>query len=125
MQTSNELKIDCTDLPKQVDMAFDLSDSPNIPPTVAAMAATIPGRVRLTGSRLTQFHKSGRIEAMATELAKADIGVSLLHDAEGAVDDLGAGSRRGGVEFSTYDEHRIFMSLVVFSLSRSEIFNGH
>ena len=109
-------------------MAFDLSDSPNIPPTVAAMAATIPGRVRLTGSRLTQFHKSGRIEAMATELAKADIGVSLLHDAEGAVDGLevlGAGSRRGGVEFSTYDDHRIFMSLVVLSLSRSEIFNGH
>ncbi len=51
LQASNELKIDCT----------DLRDSPNILPTVAGVAAAIPGRVRLTGGRLTQFHKSRRI----------------------------------------------------------------
>ena len=88
LPTPNTLRIDCTDLSSRVDVAFDLSDSPNILPIVAAMAATIPGRVRLTGGHLTQFHKSRRIEAMATELAKADIGVSLLRDAEGAVDGL-------------------------------------
>ncbi len=120
LPTPNTLRIDCIDLPSRVDVAFDFSDSPNILLTVAAMAATIPGRVRLTGGRLTRFHKSRRIEAMATELAKADIRVSVLRDAEGAVDGLeilGAGSRRGGVDFSTFDDHRIFMSLMLLWLS--------
>ena len=94
LQTSNELKIDCTDLPKKIDVAFDLSDSPNILPTVTAMAVAIPGRVRLTGGRLTQFHKSRRIEAMATELAKAGVGISVLRGSKGAADGLDIRSAR-------------------------------
>lgn len=114
------LTVDCTRLPARVEAEFDLHDCPNILPTVAAIAATIPGRVRLTGARLTQFHKSPRIDAMAQELARAGVRVDLLRGADGSVDGLeicGAAAHRGGITFSSHGDHRIFMSLVLFSLS--------
>ena len=117
------LEVDCTDLPDGVDAAFDLRDCPNILPTVAAMAATVRGRVRLTGGRLTQLHKSRRIDAMAAELANAGVGISVLCDAEGAVDGLeirGNSRHPGGTHFSTYGDHRILMSLALFALACSE-----
>ena len=123
LQTPNTLNIDCSHLPKKVDAAFDLSDSPNILPTVAAIAATIPGRVRLTGARLTQHHKCKRIDAMAAELTKAGVEVEVLYDAEGQTDGLeihGKASHRGGLEFSSHGDHRIFMSMVLFSLACEE-----
>ena len=119
----NTLAVDCTALPARVDAAFDLSDSPNILPTVAAIAATIPGRVRLTGARLTQHHKCPRIDAMATELAKAGVTVSVLYDKEGATDGLeihGRARHNGRTSFSNHGDHRIFMSLALFALACKE-----
>ncbi len=121
--TTGTVEVDCTNLPAEVDASFDFKDSPNILPTVAAMAATIPGRVRLTGGRLTQYHKSPRIDAMAVELAKAGVSITVLRDAEGAVDGLeirGTGRHRGGLDLFGYGDHRIVMSLVVFALSCKE-----
>ncbi|MDJ0607713.1 MAG: 3-phosphoshikimate 1-carboxyvinyltransferase [Kiloniellales bacterium] len=123
LQTPHTLAVDCTALPARVDVAFDLSDSPNILPTVAAIAATIPGRVRLTGARLTQHHKCPRIDAMATELAKAGVTVSVLYDKEGATDGLeihGRARHNGRTSFSNHGDHRIFMSLALFALACKE-----
>lgn len=114
------LVVDCTGLPDEVDVAFDLSDCPNILPTVAAMAATMPGRVRITGGRLTQNHKSPRIEAIAAELAKTGVPVRIIVDPAGFVDGLevrGSGEHKGGLEFSDHHDHRIFMAMAMYSLA--------
>jgi 3-phosphoshikimate 1-carboxyvinyltransferase len=87
---------------------------------VAAVAATVPGRVRITGGRLTQNHKSPRIDAIAAELAQAGVGVQVLTDRTGFVDGLeitGADAHAGGVEFSDHGDHRILMALALFSLA--------
>ncbi len=123
LDTPNTVRVDCSDLPDEVDVAFDLSDSPNILPTVAAIAATVPGRVVLTGARLTQHHKCKRIDAMATELSKAGVELKVLKDAEGQTDGLeiyGKARHPGGQAFSNHGDHRIFMSMVLFSLSCEE-----
>jgi 3-phosphoshikimate 1-carboxyvinyltransferase len=116
----NTIQLDCGDLPSSVDAAFDLSDCPNILPTVAAIAATVPGRVRITGGRLTQNHKSPRIDATAAELSKAGTPVEVITDKAGFIDGLevrGAERNAGGVEFSDHGDHRIFMALALFALS--------
>jgi len=114
------LAVDCTNLPSRADADFNLQDCPNILPTVAALAATIAGRVRITGARLTQFHKSPRIDAMARELAKAGVPATILYSSDGSADGLeirGSATHSGGVAFSSHGDHRIFMALVLFSLS--------
>jgi 3-phosphoshikimate 1-carboxyvinyltransferase len=114
------VQVDCTSLPREVDAAFDLSDCPNILPTVAAVAATIPGRVRITGGRLTQNHKSPRIDAIAAELSRAGVPVDLITDPAGFTDGLevcGRACPAGGTEFSDHGDHRIFMALAMFSLA--------
>lgn len=114
------LGVDCRGLPSEVDASFDLRDCPNILPTVAALAATIPGRVRLTGAKLTEFHKSPRVSAMASELAKAGVPVRILQAPDGAVDGLeirGQARLAGGVRFSGHHDHRIFMSLQMVALA--------
>jgi 3-phosphoshikimate 1-carboxyvinyltransferase len=116
----NALRADCTDLPRSVDMSFDLSDCPNILPTVAAVAAIIPGRVRISGGRLTQHHKSHRIDAMATELTKAGVPVSIVRSQEGFIDGLeinGKLHHGGGTQFSSHGDHRILMAMILFALA--------
>lgn len=116
----NTLLVDASAIDAPVDAHFDLRDCPNILPTVAAIAATVPGRVRISGAQLTQNHKSPRIEAMATELAKAGVEVRILKRADGAIDGLeihGRNGYRGHVVFSSHGDHRIFMSLALFALS--------
>ena len=111
------LAVDCRHLPDEVDVAFDLRQSPNILPTVAALAATVRGRVRITGARLTQFHKSPRVEVMAREFAKAGVTVSILRDRDGVPDGLqvrGAATHPGHVTFASSGDHRIFMALALF-----------
>jgi 3-phosphoshikimate 1-carboxyvinyltransferase len=120
LQGENALGVDCGDLPSSVDAVFDLSDCPNILPTVAAIAATVPGRVRIVGGRLTQNHKSPRIDATAAELGKAGVAVEIIEDKAGFVDGLeisGKTHNEGGVEFVDHEDHRIFMALALFSLA--------
>lgn len=116
----NTVHVDCTRLTAPVDAVFDLRDCPNILPTVAAMAATVPGRVRIMGGRLTQNHKSPRISAIAAELSKAGVAVETTRDDSGDLDGLvinGGTHLAGGVEFSDHGDHRIYMALCLFSLA--------
>ena len=116
----DKVDVDCRSLPERVCAEFDLSDCPNILPTVAALAATVPGEVRITGGKLTQNHKSPRITATATELRKAGVHVEVITDSAGFVDGLmirGAAEYPGDTEFSDHGDHRIFMALTLFSLA--------
>lgn len=114
------LHVNCTQLPERVDVAIHLENCPNILPTVAAIAATVPGRVCITGAKLTQYHKSPRIEAMATELGRAGADVRILRDADRMIDGVEIRGRRiqpGGVTFADHGDHRIFMALSLLAMA--------
>jgi 3-phosphoshikimate 1-carboxyvinyltransferase len=96
----------------------DVRDCPNIVPTLAALGAYVEGSLRVTGGRLTRFHKASRIEAMTVELARAGVDIEVLHD-DGVCDGFevrGARTYPGGVALSSWGDHRIFMSLFVAGL---------
>jgi 3-phosphoshikimate 1-carboxyvinyltransferase len=96
----------------------DVRDCPNITPTLAALGAFVQGSLRLTGGRLTRFHKASRIEAMAAELTRAGVDIEVLYN-DGVCDGFevrGARTYPGGVTLSSWGDHRIFMSLFVASL---------
>lgn len=100
------------------DFEVDVQDCPNIVPTLAALGAYVQGSLRLTGGRLTRFHKASRIEAMAAELTRAGVDIKVLYD-EGICDGFevrGAQTYPGGVTLSSWGDHRIFMSLFVAGL---------
>jgi 3-phosphoshikimate 1-carboxyvinyltransferase len=122
IEGTKSVLIDCTNRSSSVDVSFDLSDCPNILPTVAAIAATVPGRVRITGGRLTQNHKSPRIDAIAAQLGRAGVSVQILKSDDGFVDGLevsGKERHEGGILFPAYEDHRIIMATVLFTLACS------
>ncbi|MEV6671703.1 3-phosphoshikimate 1-carboxyvinyltransferase [Streptomyces sp. NPDC051162] len=100
------------------DFEVDVMDCPNIVPTLAALGAYVQGSLRVTGGRLTRFHKASRIEAMAAELTRAGVDIEVLY-ADGVCDGFlvrGAQTYPGGVTLSSWGDHRIFMSLFVAGL---------
>jgi 3-phosphoshikimate 1-carboxyvinyltransferase len=100
------------------DVEIDASDCPNIVPTLAAVGAYLRGRMRVVGARLTRFHKAPRIEAMVAELSRAGVDIEARH-VDGVCDGFevrGRPSYPGGQTFSSWGDHRIFMSLFVAGL---------
>ncbi|NML51335.1 3-phosphoshikimate 1-carboxyvinyltransferase [Streptomyces sp. R302] len=100
------------------DFEVDARDCPNIVPTLAALGAYVQGSLRVTGGRLTRFHKASRIEAMAAELTRAGVDIEVLYE-DGVCDGFlvrGARTYPGGVTLSSWGDHRIFMSLFVAGL---------
>lgn len=100
------------------DFEFNTIDSPNIVPTLAAIGSFVEGRFRVVGASITRLHKSSRVEAMIVELRKAGVNISPIYK-NGVVDGFeiyGKNNYEGGVTFSSWGDHRIFMSLFVFSL---------
>jgi 3-phosphoshikimate 1-carboxyvinyltransferase len=100
------------------DIEIDATDFPNIVPTLATIGSYVKGRFRVVGGKITRFHKTSRIEAMVTELSKAGVDIAVLYD-HGVCDGFeirGASAYPGFREFSSWGDHRIFMSLFVASL---------
>ena len=101
------------------DFEFDASDFPNIVPTLAAIGAYVNGSFRVVGGSITRLHKSPRIKAMVTELGKLGVNIKGLFK-DGVYDGFeirGTGKdHAGGIELSSWRDHRIFMSLFVASL---------
>lgn len=100
------------------DFEVNVQDCPNIVPTLAALGAYVQGSLRVTGGRLTRFHKASRIEAMAAELTRAGVDIEVLY-IDGVCDGFvvrGAATYPGGVTLSSWGDHRIFMSLFVAGL---------
>jgi len=110
------------------DFEVDARDCPNIVPTLAAVGAYVDGSLRVVGGRVTRFHKASRIEAMAAELSRAGVDIELIYD-HGVCDGFevrGAPTYPGGQTFSSWGDHRIFMSLFVASLRMrsANLFSG-
>ncbi|MFT3803420.1 MAG: 3-phosphoshikimate 1-carboxyvinyltransferase [Burkholderiaceae bacterium] len=100
------------------DHIFDVSDSPNIVPTLAALGSFVDGSFTVTGGSITRLHKSPRIQAMVTELRK--LGVDITPTERGGVVDgfciRGDGRPLyGGIELDGWSDHRIVMSLHMIS----------
>ena len=100
------------------NFSFDVSDCPNIVPTLAAIGAFVDGSFTVTGGSITRLHKSPRIHAMITELKKLGVAVESLHR-DDVIDGFtikGNGiAPSGGIELEYWNDHRIFMSLYIVS----------
>jgi 3-phosphoshikimate 1-carboxyvinyltransferase len=100
------------------DLEIDATDFPNIAPTLAAIGSYVEGIFRVVGGKITRFHKASRIEAVVAELSAAGVDIDVVHD--GSVCDgfevRGAATYPGFHKFSSWGDHRIFMSLFVASL---------
>jgi 3-phosphoshikimate 1-carboxyvinyltransferase len=110
------------------DIEVNASDCPNIVPTLAAIGAYIDGSLRVSGGRLTRFHKAPRIEAMVAELSRAGVDIEAVYE-DGACDGFvvrGRPAYPGGQVFSSHGDHRIFMSLFVGGLrmASANMFSG-
>ena len=101
------------------DFRFNVRNSPNILPTLAAIGAFVDGTLAIVGGSVTNHHKSPRIRAMLEELSKLGVAVEPLYAENGELDGLelrGRATYEGGCELSSWGDHRIFLSLFVASL---------
>jgi len=98
---------------------FDASDFPNIVPTLAAIGSFVNGTFRVVGGSITRLHKSPRIKAMISELSKLGVDIKALFkdDIYDGFEITGKGRPpTGGIELSSWGDHRIFMSLFIATL---------
>ena len=91
---------------------FNLRDSPDLFPIIAASAAKSPEETVIEGIKHVRYKESDRISAMASELRKLGIEVKTMPD---GLIIRGMERIRGGVELSSHGDHRIFMALSVLS----------
>lgn len=88
----------------------ELSNAPDLLPTVAALGAMAEGTTRISGVEHARFKETDRIHTSATELSK--LGVTLEEKEDGLIIEGGA---HGGVVDSHHD-HRLVMALYLVGL---------
>lgn len=115
------------DAPRPIDA--DMSDMPDAAMTLAAVCVFAPGRSVLRGIRTLRVKETDRIAAIQNELRK--LGVRVEHDVPEDPDALSITPPEGGidctpdapsVEFDTYDDHRMAMSMALVGLRRPNCF---
>lgn len=106
----------------------DLSSMPDAAMTLAAVASFATGPTVMRGVGTLRVKETDRIAALQTELAK--IGVRVEAWAEGGDEAIEVTPPEGGldlrpfvprVEFDTYDDHRMAMSLSLVGLGRPSV----
>jgi 3-phosphoshikimate 1-carboxyvinyltransferase len=106
----------------------DLSDMPDTAMTLAAVAAFADGTSVVKGLKTLRVKETDRIAAMQNELAK--IGVKIVTPISGDAGAISITPPEGGidcsmnaprVEFDTYDDHRMAMSLALIGLRRPNV----
>jgi 3-phosphoshikimate 1-carboxyvinyltransferase len=81
--------------------------------TVACVFAK--GKTIITGAKELRYKESDRIKAMATELSK--LGADIIQTEDGfIIEGIKKERLKGKVYLSSYDDHRIAMSLIIASL---------
>ncbi len=120
---ADTLHVDSAGARLEGSYAFDVSNGPNIIPTLVALSLFVRGTFTVTGGSVTRFHKSSRVESMIGEVRKLGADIEVLHNAEGHIDGFVTRGRAvypGGVTLSSRGDHRNFMSLFVASLRCEE-----
>ena len=90
----------------------DMSDIPDMVPTLAVVAAFARGKTRIKNVSHLKIKESNRIEAVVMELNK--MGIAALATDDGLT--VEGGSPHGAV-IDTYNDHRIAMSFAVAGLA--------
>jgi 3-phosphoshikimate 1-carboxyvinyltransferase len=85
---------------------FDLSDTPDLLPPLAVVAAKARRPVRLTGLAHARFKETDRLRVIARELHRVGVGV---REAPDGVEIRGRGRVEGGI-MDAHDDHRLFMA---------------
>jgi 3-phosphoshikimate 1-carboxyvinyltransferase len=93
------------------EMAFDLSEMPDIVPTLAVLCALRPGRSLIRNVAHLRLKECDRLEALVNELGKTGIAAEVIGG------DLAiTGGIPRGARIETYDDHRIAMSFAILGL---------
>ncbi len=95
---------------------FDATDSPDLFPALAALAAACEGESIIYGTHRLEHKESNRAEAIRTEYAKLGIDVEL----DGDMMRIRGGQICGGTKVETYGDHRMAMSLALSALRADE-----
>jgi len=98
------------------DYRFDMSDMPDMVPTLAVLSAFRAGQTIISNVSHLRLKESDRIEALANELNRTGIDTKELKD--GLVIN---GGMPHGAEIETYDDHRIAMSFAMAGLATEGI----
>jgi 3-phosphoshikimate 1-carboxyvinyltransferase len=95
----------------QGNYRFDMSDMPDMVPTLAVLSAFRHGQTIINNISHLRLKESNRIEALVTELNRTGIETKELED--GLVIN---GGTPHGAEIETYNDHRIAMSFAIAGL---------
>ncbi len=130
--TRSELVLTAPDRLRGVDV--DLADMPDAAMTLAALAVLANGTTTIRGLRTLRVKESDRLAALKNELEKVGATVEIFEHSrddgtrdeglritppEGGIDRSSSATR---VEFDTYRDHRMAMSLAVVGLVRPNCF---
>jgi 3-phosphoshikimate 1-carboxyvinyltransferase len=91
---------------------IDMTDMPDVVPTLAVVAAYARGRTHITGIGNLRFKECDRIAAVSTELGKMGVTVDTTEDSM----TVHGGSEPKGAVIDTYDDHRIAMAFAIAGL---------
>jgi 3-phosphoshikimate 1-carboxyvinyltransferase len=108
-------------------LGADMTDMPDAAMTLAAVACFAGGRSVIKGLRTLRVKETDRIAAMITELSKIGVAIGTMPGDDGAIyveppkGGVDCSESCAVVEFDTYDDHRMAMSLALVSLRRPNV----
>ncbi|MCA1744042.1 MAG: 3-phosphoshikimate 1-carboxyvinyltransferase, partial [Desulfovibrionales bacterium] len=94
---------------------LDMGASPDLVPTVAVLASQAIGVTKITNVAHLRIKESDRLEGVFNEVGRTGCRCTMLDDGL-IIDPQGFESGRE-VEFCTYDDHRMAMSLSLYELA--------
>lgn len=94
----------------------NLENSPDLLPTVAALAAVARGTSHIMGVEHARFKETDRVHTMALELTK--LGVQLKEEPDGLI--IQGGACGGGV-VKSHGDHRLVMALTMVGLLTGDV----
>ncbi len=108
----------------------DLGDVPDQVPTVAAVAAFLPGTTRIVGVPHLRIKESDRLAAMAKELARGgasieELPAGLVITGDPQFGDENRGQEKSTVVCDSWDDHRIAMAMALVGLRRGGVSVAH
>ncbi len=99
---------------------LDMGDCPDLVPTVAVLASLARGQTQINNVAHLRLKESDRLQALAQEIEKTACQVHLMPD--GLVLDPGQKLEQGSkINFSTYSDHRLAMSLSLYELAGLQV----
>jgi 3-phosphoshikimate 1-carboxyvinyltransferase len=94
---------------------LDMGSCPDLVPTVAVLASLADGRSRIRNVAHLRLKESDRLQALATEISRTGCRVELQED--GLLIEPGPHPRGRRIDFTTYGDHRLAMSLSLYGLA--------